>query len=58
MREYIDSNKFNIANFELDDGERALVRCPSCGKENYALNVLSGICTWCAYDINAKEQEE
>jgi len=29
-----------------------LIRCPKCGKENYALNVASGICTWCGF--NAK----
>ncbi len=27
-----------------------LIRCPECGKENYALNVITGICTWCGYD--------
>ena len=27
-----------------------LIRCPKCGKENYAPNVASGICTWCGYD--------
>lgn len=32
--------------------QRMLVRCPSCNLENYAMNVMTGICTWCGYDIN------
>ena len=34
-----------------------LIRCPKCHKENYALNVASGICTWCGFDINAEAKE-
>ena len=30
-----------------EDGTILLIRCPKCGKENYAPNVISGICTWC-----------
>ena len=30
----------------------AMIRGPSCGRENYCMNVLSGICTWCGYDAN------
>lgn len=29
-----------------------LLTCPKCGKENYALNVAQGICTWCGYDAH------
>ena len=32
--------------------ELLLLRCPKCGKENYVMNVLSGICTWCGYDAH------
>lgn len=47
------------ANFKLKDSDKhALVRCPKCHAENYALNVLSGICTWCRFDINAKEVKD
>lgn len=55
----IDKNKYNSANFKLEKNEekRALVRCPDCHKENYALNVLSGICSWCGFDINRKEND-
>lgn len=28
-----------------------LMRCPECGRENYALNVLSGGCCWCGFKI-------
>ena len=29
-----------------------LERCPQCGYENYAMNVLSGKCTWCPFESN------
>ena len=29
-----------------------LIRCPKCNKENYAPNVVSGVCTWCGYDAH------
>jgi ribosomal protein L37E len=38
--------------FKKDDGKLALVICPECTRENYCLNVLSGICTWCGFDVN------
>lgn len=31
---------------------KLLIRCPKCGRENYSMNVASGICTWCGYDGN------
>ena len=37
-----------------------MVRCPRCNMENYAMNVASGVCTWCGYDANKdfiKEKE-
>ena len=39
---------------EYDPNEKILMltRCPKCGKENYALNVAKGICTWCGYDAH------
>lgn len=40
----------------VDDetGKIALERCPRCGRENYIMNVLSGICTWCGFDANTQ----
>lgn len=35
-----------------------LIRCPKCGKENYAMNTLTGICTWCGYDAHELLKEE
>ena len=35
-----------------------LLRCPKCGKENYALNVTKGICTWCGYDAHELIKED
>lgn len=54
--------KFNVkdysCNFKLKDSDkRALVKCPECHGENYACNVLSGICTWCGFDINGDDIE-
>lgn len=30
----------------------SLIRCPACHRENYAMNVPSGFCTWCPFDAN------
>ena len=27
-----------------------LIRCPKCGRENWAPNVATGICTWCGFN--------
>ena len=27
-----------------------LIRCPKCGRENYALAVIEGICCWCGFN--------
>jgi ribosomal protein L37E len=50
---------YEHANFKLEDkgDKRALVRCPECHKENYALSVLSGICAWCGFNINEKKDD-
>lgn len=42
----------------MDNGKLALEVCPKCGKENYILNVLTGVCTWCRFDANATKAEE
>jgi hypothetical protein len=41
-------------NFCDEKGNAYLVRCPNpeCKRENYAMNVAIGICTWCGYDLN------
>lgn len=36
-----------------DDNLVLLIRCPECGRENYALSVTLGICCWCGF--NARE---
>lgn len=43
-------------NFTVN-GKTYLVRCPKCKKENWALNVSSGICAWCGYDANGDNNE-
>ncbi len=50
---------YEAANFKLDNSDKkALVRCPECHRENYALNVLSGVCTWCGFNINEVIKDE
>ena len=39
-------------NFCDEEGNAYLVRCPSCERENYSMNVASGYCTWCHYNLN------
>ena len=34
------------------DGKIGLIRCPDCGKENYAMSVSTGVCCWCGWDVN------
>ena len=34
------------------DKEIGLIRCPLCLRENYSMNVSSGLCTWCPFDAN------
>lgn len=41
-----------------DTDDLLLIRCPKCGKENYAPNVISGICTWCGYDAHELIKKE
>ena len=36
--------------FKGDDGNLYLVRCPKCGRENYAVAVANGQCCWCGYE--------
>lgn len=35
-----------------DTKELLLLRCPKCGRENWAINVSAGFCTWCGYDAH------
>jgi len=44
--------------YNPDTQELLLLRCPICGKENYALNVITGICTWCGYDAHELIKED
>lgn len=43
--------------FVLTEGGFALTRCPECHKENYAMSVMSGLCAWCPFDVNAEESK-
>ena len=41
-----------------DEGLKPLYRCPKCKKENYCMNVLRGICTWCGFDVNKEQPKD
>lgn len=45
-----------------DDGQLFLVRCFACnpehGRENYALSVALGVCAWCGWDDEMKDEDE
>ncbi len=34
-----------------------LQRCPKCGRENYAMAVLSGQCCWCGFNANSPDAD-
>lgn len=38
------------------EGTVCMERCADCGRENYALMVLSGMCAWCGFDANKKPE--
>lgn len=41
-----------------EHGRPFLVVCPKCGKENWAMAVASGVCTWCGYSVPNLDKEE
>ena len=46
-----------IPNKGRREGKICLTRCPICRKQNYAMNVISGICKWCNFDANHWREE-
>ena len=46
--------------YDADTKDLLLLRCPKCGRENWAMNVSAGFCTWCGYDAHEliKEDEQ
>ena len=34
------------------DGKLHIMRCPQCLRENYAMQVGTGLCAWCGLDSN------
>ena len=41
-------------NFRDDDGNPFVVRCPKCKRENWAMAVASGQCSWCGWSEASK----
>ncbi len=50
---------FGFKPKKYDDEKLALVKCPmpECGRENYSLAVLDGVCVWCGFDANNPEKK-
>jgi hypothetical protein len=56
---YFNKAKKHVGSgFIPKEGERkghiCVTRCPGCERENYAMNVLSGYCTWCPFNANGE----
>ena len=58
VRFYVYGEEKGFGFLPKGDKTLALVRCPLCGRENYALNVLSGQCTWCEFNTKQAIQDE
>jgi ssDNA-binding Zn-finger/Zn-ribbon topoisomerase 1 len=58
FKDYLKEIQDKGGNGFINKDKIALTRCPECKKENYALNILLGICTWCGYDANEEEQND
>lgn len=46
--------------WRADNGDIYMNRCPRCERENYALAVSSGVCSWCgerATEKHLRQQE-
>jgi hypothetical protein len=59
---YFNKTKKHVGSgFIPKEGERkgriCITRCPACERENYAMNVLSGYCTWCPFNANGENGE-
>lgn len=49
-----DGSEVGYGYFNRDTKYISLMRCPCCNRENYAMNVSSGMCTWCPYKANGE----
>ncbi len=41
--------------YTIDNGHICIIRCPFCDRENYSMNVPTGLCTWCGFNANKKD---
>ncbi len=41
--------------YETPEGKLCMIRCFSCGRENYAMAVSSGCCAFCGHDANSNQ---
>lgn len=56
---YVDGDEVRTGAYRgLNDDTICLVRCPSCGAENYGIMVATGKCAWCTFDATQAEEEK
>ena len=48
----------NSVEYYPDSDTLLLIRCPKCGRENWAPQVVSGMCVWCGYDAHELIKKE
>lgn len=46
---YENEEKIGHGFIPKDEEKVCIQRCPECKRENYALAVISGLCTWCGF---------
>lgn len=49
---YLEGKHKGFGYIGKKSGSKGLMRCPECGRENYALSVASGGCAWCGFNLN------
>ncbi len=49
---YLEGKHKGFGYVAKDSKRIGLMRCPECGRENYAMSVPTGVCSWCGFDVN------
>lgn len=51
-KKHKDISQGNGFGFILPNNHICMIRCFNCGRENYAMAVTSGFCSWCGFNAN------